>query len=432
MGNLLLATLIALVLFGSTYAVTPRSELWDSEIYLHMILENQRFIFKDTANVNKTINVLTEISVTDGPYPKYSILLGAFYRRMEIYDSMNLYFDKTLLHFDDTTLKTIDRGPYRRSYYEHKIDSIRSHLWNNAIRKKYKYSVNSLMTLAIKNASHEPQLVRLRNNLARVQEIRDSLGSLPEIFLHLGMVYRQLGVLDSMHIFFDSTLLYCSDEALYYNDRECCFNHKYEYLVDSLRSNIVADPEQRSRFIKSIDFYDNFKFNVNGWPEGRYGGAAVGLGGGKYAVSIFSQENLVVPKIPVLIKGDYIIKTPVKKSDGKDTDSYGLLWGGNKSASYFVFLINGEGLFSIKKLENNLWIDVIGWREAPELLTGNAQNVLAVEKRKNTFIYYINGEVVAETVYQRKYGDYIGYITTGDVTFSSEYFLIYKPVSNDS
>lgn len=405
---------------------------WDARIYLRMILEKNHSVFNDTTNINTSMLVLKNEMRTVGPYPKYALVLGAFYLRKQQYDSMNVYFDSTLIGCVDTTLNDSLRNPYPISYYENTIDSIRTVLWKKMLGRRIRASVSDYLTLAIKHVSHEPHAVRLRNNLSRIQIVYDSLGSLPDVFLEIGKTYRELGVIDSMHIFFDSTLLYCADEALLYNDRANCEKYDYPSRIARLRKNIIGAAGGGKQHIGRVLFYDNFAFNVYGWPEGRFGGAGVGLGGGKYAISLFSKENLVVPKIEVRLPGSYILKTPIRKSDGSDTDAYGMVWRGSAKNDFLTVLITGEGLFSVKSLEQNVWTDIIPWKRSTAIRTGNAVNDFRIEQNGPDCFFYINDELAGKARILNDFGDFVGYLSTGAVTLSSEYMLIYQPVNNDS
>lgn len=429
---LIFSFLIIVIIAANSRAADSSPAVWDAEIYLRMILEKNHSIFNDSTNINTTIKVLKGRLDAKGPYPKYSLLLGAFYLRKNMYDSMNLFFDSALVGCADTTLADSLRNPYPASYYENRIDSIRSACWKRILSGRFTPVVSDFLALAVKRVSHEPNAIRLRNNLRRLGIVYDSLGSHPDIFFALGKTYRELGVIDTMHIFFDSTLIYCADEALYYTDRAGCEKNDYGAAINQLRKRVIGDSQNVKEHIGRVLFYDSFVFNVHGWPEGRFGGAGVGLGGGRYAISIFSQEGMVVPKIPIPLDNASIIETPIRKSDGSDKDSYGIIWRGSAGSDYLAMLLTGEGLFSVKSLEGNVWTDIIAWRNIPVVNKGNAVNEIKIEQNGPFCNFYINGSVVGRERILNDFGDYIGYISTGSVTLSSEYLLIYKPVDIDS
>lgn len=280
--------------------------------------------------------------------------------------------------------------------------------------------------LAVNVRSAEPHTIRLRNNLNRLFQVADRFRSLPEIFFSIGQVYRRLGVLDSMHIYFDSALIYCADGELYYSDRECCDRGRYEIVIDSLRANVIGDALDSQSHIDKVFLYDDFVHNLNGWPEGRFGGAAFGIGRGKYTVSMISPENIAVATLPVKTGQDFVIETVLRKSDGDKNSGFGLLWGGDSKGNYYIFAINGDGQFTVKKLKDKQWTDLIAWRPSPSINPGKAENKMRVKQVGEEFQFLVNDSPVGTIEAQKLFGDLVGFVDILDVTFAADYVLVYR------
>ncbi|MCK5127723.1 MAG: hypothetical protein KAR42_15810 [candidate division Zixibacteria bacterium] len=360
-----------------------------------------------------------------GATPLSYIDMARYYSNISKFDSMNIYLDSTVMSCRDTSFFKADLKNNPKSYFTGTADSMRTFYWDLLMLAKKPSNIELYLNLAIYRYSHQPNAIRIRNNLSRAFQVYEKFRGFPQVFFTIGQTYRDLAVLDSMNLFFDSTLLYCANKHLYFTVRKCCDDNNYKSAINDMRSNIIGDSLSISGHIRRVYLYDTFDDNINGWPEGRFGGSAFGIGGGKFVISMISPENLATAKLSIKTGDDFTAETSLKKSDGDDTLPYGLIWGGKRN-SYYTFLLNGDGMFSVARYHNNKWTHLINWQESAVIGMGNASNELLLQKSGKRLSFYINGELVGEIEYPVNIGNEFGFISSGNITFSSKYLAVYE------
>lgn len=380
-------------------------------------------------DIDNAIALLRQMGDTFGPHPAIYLAMGRLYAEALSIDAMNACLDLVMWAYDDSLFTTVFRDACPREYFMAKGDSIKA-----GVREKIRTGGEDMpLSLHLQAAyihdGNPPQTVRFRQSLTNLWRVCDRVGAMPEVFFYLGRAYRDLGVLDSMHMYFDSTLLYCGDNSLYYSDRACCNRGRYVAVIDSLRRSVVGDEPGTAEHMAEVFFYENFMDNINGWPVDRYGSTGLGIGKGRYALSRFSRgEFLAVKKaVPFDHRGDFVISTALAKSDGTDDNGYGLMWGGDARGNMYLFSLNGEGLFTVRKIENGEWSDVVSWQGSPLIKRGKSENRLSVKYDGVMTLFYINGLPVAAAPRLPLFGDVLGFHLTEDITFSVDYLLVYRP-----
>lgn len=159
-------------------------------------------------------------------------------------------------------------------------------------------------------------------------------------------------------------------------------------------------------------FDENFDDNSNGWNlESKYGYTAQISDGNLHLVQSgtpysrsFTRNVLINPQ------EDFVIGSKIKIiKDGRGM-SNGILWGLHDD-SYFIFSISNKGYFSItyqRSQEDRGYMQEP--KESPHIKTGVEFNNLAIARKNDKLYFFINGNIVHETLPIRFYGRWHGLI----------------------
>ena len=79
-----------------------------------------------------------------------------------------------------------------------------------------------------------------------------------------------------------------------------------------------------------------------------------------------------------------------------NNNDYGVMCRLSETSGY-SFNISGDGFYSIQRMENNSFTDLVEWAESDKINTGNATNTIKAVCQGSTLSLYVNGNKLAET-----------------------------------
>ncbi|GAB7079531.1 hypothetical protein JCM14635_12040 [Megalodesulfovibrio paquesii] len=109
---------------------------------------------------------------------------------------------------------------------------------------------------------------------------------------------------------------------------------------------------------------------------------------------------------------DFILDATFKKISGPLNYGFGLIWGVSKDPSTtYRYLISGDGSYSIQKFSDDKLTIIVDWTPCAFIRKGNgAQNKLKMHRVGNSVQYYINGNYVTTTKYERPSHAKVGFV----------------------
>ena len=107
--------------------------------------------------------------------------------------------------------------------------------------------------------------------------------------------------------------------------------------------------------------------------------------------------------------GDFRIESTMTKTSGVDNSTYELVWGMKDIGNCYTFGVDGNGSFLYGRYRQGRWQTLIDWTKSAYINRGNLTNTLAVEKSGDRIRFYVNGHAVAESAYQKCFGQRIGF-----------------------
>ena len=106
-------------------------------------------------------------------------------------------------------------------------------------------------------------------------------------------------------------------------------------------------------------------------------------------------SNLLVYKGILFTDADYCltVRMPNKLADNDNTMAGPIFWAKDYD-NYYMFMITPSGFAEITRKVNGKWIDVVEWKQSPDIkrATGS-QNLLEVKTDGGTISTFINGKI---------------------------------------
>ena len=166
---------------------------------------------------------------------------------------------------------------------------------------------------------------------------------------------------------------------------------------------------------------------VGSWPEklDMEAGTAVQLTNDGYELSATSAEY-----VWSFSEGSYtdvVLETAVRQLSQERNNAYGLVCRVSSSSSRngYYFLISGDGLVSIRRVERNLSSPIVDWTPHNAVRQDGRNNRLRAICAGEYLAFYVNGQLVAEGVDDRFSSGPVGFAASGSengsvqVTFSN-------------
>ncbi|MCB8940528.1 MAG: hypothetical protein H6655_19125 [Ardenticatenaceae bacterium] len=154
---------------------------------------------------------------------------------------------------------------------------------------------------------------------------------------------------------------------------------------------------------------------IDSWPEklDMENGTAVQLTNDGYELSSnsaayvwgFSEESY----------GDVVLETAVNQLSAEHNNAYGLVCRASSADSRngYYFLISGDGLVSIRRVERNLSSPIVDWTPHSAVRQGARTNQLRAICAGEYLAFYVNNQLVAEGEDGRFASGLVGFAASG-------------------
>lgn len=191
-------------------------------------------------------------------------------------------------------------------------------------------------------------------------------------------------------------------------------------LGEKSNNNITTNTEE-------IIFEDQFDDNSKGWADKMQEGADMYIRGGKYYFHHKRNESawMTNQSIDVDESRDFYIEASIYKVSGEENYGHGLIWGFESWKNYLSFNVAATGYYRVSIEENDEWTNIKGWTQSSAVNKGNrATNVLKMAKVGNMMKFYINGNFVFESNYEKMFGSRIGFEIHKRQELAIDYFKV--------
>ena len=182
-----------------------------------------------------------------------------------------------------------------------------------------------------------------------------------------------------------------------------------------------------SHLIKESIIFDGYTSNKNAWSTTQSSDVHFEIKDGDYFLNHKKASGGWSSTInkPIDTSRDFKILADFKKISGIQNNGYGLVFGREDSNNQNLFYINGNGSFTVARIENGKTKNIKDWVTSSAIREGNgAYNVLKIIKISNKLEYYINNKKVYTDYNPKFFGERLGYIVYNKQKISIAYLSV--------
>jgi len=223
----------------------------------------------------------------------------------------------------------------------------------------------------------------------------------------------------------DSLLNRCKFEAFFGQNIGFVVSGNQTIEVDYLNFSVaITNPVKGIEIpsYMSLTLNENFNDETNTWNKANCsaGWFKIDQGKAKLKSSAIGHCCNVYLRPYIEQQNDFIIEVEIRKTDGSDESSFGILCGLEGMESSFQWLIQSSGKFGY-------YLDYAGDPDdTPEINMYNAPNKLTIYKTNNDVVFYINGKQVYNSTYETGMFDLVGFFACDPVSFEIEGIQIWQ------
>jgi hypothetical protein len=170
-----------------------------------------------------------------------------------------------------------------------------------------------------------------------------------------------------------------------------------ENLPSFITDLVGGDSQQDTLPAGNILLQDDFNDPDSGWEVEQFDSGSVGYANGKYFV-ISTESAAAMWGAAGRNYSDVVIEveaTQVRAPSNSNND-YGVMCRLKFTGEGYSFNISGDGFYSIQKMVDNEFSDLVEWTESSAIRKGNATNNLRIVCDGTKLALSVNGELLAE------------------------------------
>jgi hypothetical protein len=147
----------------------------------------------------------------------------------------------------------------------------------------------------------------------------------------------------------------------------------------------------------TVVLQDDFSDPNSGWEEDVFDTGSLGYSQGKYVVTS-TYPSTAIWGVAGQDYTDVVIEVEATqvRAPASNNNDYGVMCRVKLSGDGYSFNISGDGYYSIQKMTDNAFSDLVGWTESSAIRKGNSTNRLGVVCQGNHLSLYVNGTLLAE------------------------------------
>ncbi len=170
-----------------------------------------------------------------------------------------------------------------------------------------------------------------------------------------------------------------------------------DFITNLIEKEGAQEPSQSGTTGADVLFSDDFSDPNSGWEVADYDSGSVGYTQGKYFVTS-TQPGSAMWGVAGKNYADVMIEvdaTQVSAPSNSNND-YGIMCRLDFSGNGYTFNISGDGFYSIQKMVDNGFVDLVEWAESDKIRTGNATNHIVAVCNGQSLSLSVNGAKLAE------------------------------------
>jgi hypothetical protein len=146
----------------------------------------------------------------------------------------------------------------------------------------------------------------------------------------------------------------------------------------------------------NILLQDDFSNINSGWETFSSASGEAGYADGVYFVKSL-ESGILMWGVSGHSFSDISIEVTATQinSPTDNNNQYGVLCRASEAGAY-IFNISGDGYYSIERIDNGAFVDLVEITESDKINTGNATNNLKAECKGSTLTFYVNGDKLAQ------------------------------------
>ena len=196
--------------------------------------------------------------------------------------------------------------------------------------------------------------------------------------------------------------------------------------AESLLTNKQEIELPTANHIKTL-LNDNFNDNKNNWWQTENELNVLKIKNGYY--EIFKKNGMMLTWLKsfnLQESHDFEIEALISKTEGKDINTYGILFGLKNSANYFCFGITGDGQYRFFSKENDKYNYIIDYKKSEYIDKYNSTNKLKIQKTGNELMFYINDKFVDKSPLRSFFGKKVGFGVTSQIRAKADKITVNK------
>lgn len=170
-----------------------------------------------------------------------------------------------------------------------------------------------------------------------------------------------------------------------------------DFITNLIDKEGEQEPSQSETTNEGVLFSDDFSDPASGWEVADYDTGSVGYTQGKYFVTS-TEPGSAMWGVAGKNYADVMIEvdaTQVSAPSNSNND-YGIMCRLDFAGNGYTFNISGDGFYSIQKMVDNEFVDLVEWAESNKIRTGNATNHIVAICHGQTLALFVNGTKLAE------------------------------------
>jgi hypothetical protein len=174
---------------------------------------------------------------------------------------------------------------------------------------------------------------------------------------------------------------------------------------------------------------DTFSDSQSGWDSGADIDAEWGYADGQYRIAVHGPD-LVVWGNPIERHDwdDFVMLVDVPRAEGPLDNLFGVVVRMVDRGNYYLFSISSDGMYSVQRLRNDEWQDLVLWTPSDLVRQGGAPNQLRVECRGTLMRFFVNEKLLTsvedDIFYSGNVGLAAGSFTEGGVVVYFDNVLV--------
>ncbi len=180
-------------------------------------------------------------------------------------------------------------------------------------------------------------------------------------------------------------------------------------------------------------YYEGFTSPTKDWLTGSNDKRTLSISQGKYHFDHKSQTGAYGTWRYLTIESydDFTIETSITKESGILNYGYGLMWGKKDWDHYHRFILSGNGMFSIARIEEGEVEKIKPWTNSSSIRKGNGStNKLAIKRIGKNLSFYINDQLVHTMNFVPFFEHQLGYYIAHDQKIAVDYLSVTAKYQN--